>query len=104
MNTDSQLAHRNLVTNSQVERAVNANAESMKGFSPRFVAKTLGVSISEVSDMCKRQTALGRLEQYDVNGEHFYRRKSKFTETVARASRNTQSKPVSEGKRLGVSI
>jgi hypothetical protein len=57
----------------ELEQAVTANAESLKGFAPRFVARCLGLPIPVVLNMCKRQTALGRLERYEVNGEYFWR-------------------------------
>jgi hypothetical protein len=64
-----------LINKEFTERALDANIESLKGFSPRFVARTLGCSLGDVISMCKRKEALGQLERYEVNGEIYYRRR-----------------------------
>lgn len=66
---------------------IMATAESMKGFSPRFVARVLARPIPEVIAMCKRMTAIGVLERYDVAGEYYYRLTAK-----ERASRDSTLK------------
>ena len=61
----------------QVKQAISANAESGIGFSPRFVARCLGIPITEVLNMCDRQQALGLLERYTPDpkvGEVYFRR------------------------------
>ena len=67
-----------MVNNAREESAIEANADSMKSFTPRFVARCLGVHVSVILNMCDRKEALGELERfYDDIGEVRYKRKKR---------------------------
>lgn len=73
----------NLVKPHHIERAVNANLDSMKGVTPRFIARTLGVGIMEVIKIFKRLRKEGKCERYSIKGEWYYRRPTSSTSPKA---------------------
>ena len=61
-----------------VEFAVANNAKGHVGFTPRWVAMTLGVPVGDVWSACHRQWALGILERYERFGEWYFRKGPNF--------------------------
>lgn len=61
----------------RIELHVRLSAQSLKAVTPRWVAKAMGMNLGDVIACFKRQTALGRLEQINIEGsdEIYYRQK-----------------------------
>lgn len=61
-----------------IDRAITAMSESMKGFTPRFVARCLGLPVLLVSIRMHNMFAAGKLWRYEIkNGEYHYRTTNK---------------------------
>lgn len=64
---------KGVMSKPKLEQSVMASAGSLKGLTPRFVARTLGLDVGNVTACFKRQEALGLLESYSVMGEKYWR-------------------------------
>ena len=61
-----------------VNAAVLSNVRCLKAVTPRFVARSLGLDIGNVTACFKRQEALGVVERIHGKGEPYYRKGPRF--------------------------